>query len=268
RGESRGSAATALGQIGDSSAVDALVRSLDPKFEDDGTTRGSAATALGQIGDPKAVEHLKRFQETETCIGAYLSMAGALQRIADASHRTAESTRRLQRTWERLRNDFLRLAEAPSQPIFEYHLESVLDTFEQQYGKVGQMSEDDCRTHLAALLKRTPGLWVVEEGWPATGDRLDVGLFTSGGRAVVLELKLRKDKKPDTAKNLTQLRRYLADLESEGLGSPEGHLIYFDERPDPSDWSPHDRSRDVEGLRVWWVSLNRASASKLKAVKP
>ena len=53
--EMRVSAASALGQIGDTGAVDPLIQALG---DSDRTVRGNAAYALGQIGDTRAVQPL------------------------------------------------------------------------------------------------------------------------------------------------------------------------------------------------------------------
>ncbi len=49
------SAASALGQIGDPSAVPGLILALEDK---ENSVQGNAAYALGQIGDPSAVQPL------------------------------------------------------------------------------------------------------------------------------------------------------------------------------------------------------------------
>ena len=57
----RGRAALMLGKLGDTRAVDPLIRALDaPGFQ----TPLYAVQALGMIGDPRAIEPLKRMMET------------------------------------------------------------------------------------------------------------------------------------------------------------------------------------------------------------
>jgi len=263
----RAASALALGLLGAETAVSSLVRSLDPSYEVRGDARGSAATALGQIGDREAVSSLVRsLDPSYEGNGAVLGAAKmSIEHIRDVESRTIVSAAALARTWENLLREFLALTALPAEPFLEPRLAAALATFEKQYGSSKKMPESECRRHLTGLL-RQPCFRILEEGWPAAGDRFDIGIFTATGRAAVLELKLRHaDKKPDTPKHLAQLRRYLADLQDRGMGKVEGHLIYFDERPDPDDWT---RCRAEGDLRVWWVSLNRPSASRLKGSNP
>jgi HEAT repeat protein len=79
----RGSAANALGQIGDRLAVEPLAKAL---LDTDTVpnVRGSAATALGQIGDRLAVEPLaKALLDTDTAPNVRGSAANALGQIGD-----------------------------------------------------------------------------------------------------------------------------------------------------------------------------------------
>ncbi len=58
----RGRAALMLGKLGDTRAVEPLIRALDtPGFQ----TTLNAVEALGKLGDPRAIEPLKRFLNTD-----------------------------------------------------------------------------------------------------------------------------------------------------------------------------------------------------------
>jgi hypothetical protein len=75
----RGSAASALGSIGDAKAVGALEKALK---DEDVLVRGNAADALGAIGDPRAVEALEEVLNDE-CVGVRLQAVLALEAIDD-----------------------------------------------------------------------------------------------------------------------------------------------------------------------------------------
>ncbi|MBE2267162.1 MAG: HEAT repeat domain-containing protein [Anaerolinea sp.] len=58
----RGRAALMLGKLGDTRAVEPLIRALDtPGFQ----TTLNAVQALGMLGDPRAIQPLKRFLNTD-----------------------------------------------------------------------------------------------------------------------------------------------------------------------------------------------------------
>ena len=71
-------AASALGTVGDSRAVDPLIAALDDQME----VNEMAALALGEIGDPRAVESLTKTLGDENW-EVRSSAAKALEKIGD-----------------------------------------------------------------------------------------------------------------------------------------------------------------------------------------
>jgi HEAT repeat protein len=75
------SAASALGQIGDTGAVEPLIQALG---DSDRTVRGNAAYALGQIGDTRAVQPLIKALLREKSKTPHQTVEEALQKLSGA----------------------------------------------------------------------------------------------------------------------------------------------------------------------------------------
>ncbi len=75
----RYNATQALGWIGSSSAIEALVHTL--KTDGDATVRGQAAWALGEIGDPAARRALERAQQRDPAVEVQTATEWALSRV-------------------------------------------------------------------------------------------------------------------------------------------------------------------------------------------